>query len=181
MLYMEKAKEKWCAALAVFVCGFMAHGYFFTNKISYHDDSCYYFGVGMTFGSGRWALGLIQKVMNKVGFLNYSIAYCFSCYGVSFCIYVHSTLLYVCCIAYDSGCLYSSQISVWVFAGDCDNCIFHGNLSNLFWSCNITFCADFIKRYGRQKFCTKCHGGIQIFVYSSWRNAVILSVQQGMY
>ena len=72
MLYMEKAKEKWCAALAVFVCGFMAHGYFFTNKISYHDDSCYYFGVGMTFGSGRWALGLIQKVMNKVGFLNYS-------------------------------------------------------------------------------------------------------------
>ena len=72
MLYMEKAKEKWCAALAVVVCGFMAHGYFFTNKISYHDDSCYYFGVGMTFGSGRWALGLIQKVMNKVGFLNYS-------------------------------------------------------------------------------------------------------------
>lgn len=72
MLYMEKAKEKWCAALAVFVCGFMAHGYFFTNKISYHDDSRYYFGVGMTFGSGRWALGLIQKAMNKVGFLNYS-------------------------------------------------------------------------------------------------------------
>ena len=109
------------------------------------------------------------------------IAYCFSCYGVSFCIYVHSTLLYVCCIAYDSGCLYSSQISVWVFAGDRDNCIFHGNLSNLFWSCNITFCADFIKRYGRQEFCTKCHGGIQIFVYASRRNVVILPVQQGMY
>ena len=206
MLYMEKAKEKWCAALAVFVCGFLAHGYFFTNKISYHDDSCYYFGVGMTFGSGRWALGLIQKVMNKVGFLNYSsswwngglcilltdqteiirsfiggIAYCFSCYGVSFCIYVHSTLLYVCYIAYDSGCLYNSQISVWIFAGDRDNCIFHGNLSNLFWSCNITFGADFIKRYGRQEFCTKCHGGIQIFVYASRRNVVILPVQQGMY
>ena len=72
MLYMEKAKEKWSAVLTVLVCGFMAHGYILTNKISYHDDSRYYFGVGMTFGSGRWALGLIQKAMNKVGFLNYS-------------------------------------------------------------------------------------------------------------
>ena len=35
---MEKAKEKWCAALAVVVCGFMAHGYFFTNKISTKSD-----------------------------------------------------------------------------------------------------------------------------------------------
>ena len=32
MLYMEKTKEKWCAALAVFVCGFMAHGYFLQIK-----------------------------------------------------------------------------------------------------------------------------------------------------
>lgn len=68
---MEKQKKMVCRSCSI--CMWIYGSWlFFTNKISYHDDSCYYFGVGMTFGSGRWALGLIQKVMNKVGFLNYS-------------------------------------------------------------------------------------------------------------
>lgn len=54
---------------AVLICGLVTHGYILTNKISYHDDSVNYFGVGTTFESGRWALGLIQKFLTKIDFL----------------------------------------------------------------------------------------------------------------
>ena len=67
-----KSREKWLAGAAVLICGLVTHGYILTNKISYHDDSVNYFGVGTTFGSGRWALGLIQKFLTKIDFFNYS-------------------------------------------------------------------------------------------------------------
>lgn len=64
-----KSREKWLAGAAVLICGLVTHGYILTNKISYHDDSVNYFGVGTTFESGRWALGLIQKFLTKIDFL----------------------------------------------------------------------------------------------------------------
>ena len=67
-----KSREKWLAGAAVLICGLVTHGYILTNKISYHDDSVNYFGVGTTFESGRWALGLIQKFLTKIDFFNYS-------------------------------------------------------------------------------------------------------------
>ena len=54
-----KSREKWLAGAAVLICGLVTHGYILTNKISYHDDSVNYIGVGATFGSGSWALALI--------------------------------------------------------------------------------------------------------------------------
>lgn len=64
-----KSREKWLAGATVLICGLVTHGYILTNKISYHDDSVNYFGVGTTFESGRWALGLIQKFLTKIDFL----------------------------------------------------------------------------------------------------------------
>ncbi len=72
MSCIGKSREKWFAGAAVLICGLVTHGYILTNKISYHDDSVNYFGVGTTFGSGRWALGLIQKFLTKIDFFNYS-------------------------------------------------------------------------------------------------------------
>lgn len=55
------------------VAGFLTHGFIFYNKISYLDDSTYYFDLGATFASGRWGLGIIETVKNWLGFRSYSM------------------------------------------------------------------------------------------------------------
>lgn len=44
--------------------GFFAHGYAFANKFSYRDDIHMQDGVGATFSSGRWALGILDKLVD---------------------------------------------------------------------------------------------------------------------
>lgn len=172
-----KSREKWLAGAAVLICGLVTHGYILTNKISYHDDSVNYFGVGTTFESGRWALGLIQKFLTKIDFFNYSsswwngllsillVAVCAMILSELFqikhtgyavfsggtthfisgddfiiCLYVYSSLLYVCCIINDKCCLYDCEIFLRIFAGNNNDGILNGNLSDLFWGGNDTFC-----------------------------------------
>lgn len=48
--------------LAIFAWGFFAHGFMIFNKLSIHDDIHNVFDVGATFYSGRWALGILEKV-----------------------------------------------------------------------------------------------------------------------
>ena len=63
---------KMCFA-SCFAWGFLAHGMVFLNKYSYHDDA-YLFGVGATYVSGRWFLGVLDRVMKVVwGGSHYSI------------------------------------------------------------------------------------------------------------
>lgn len=50
--------------IAVFLVGICAHGYMFTNKISYHDDICDLFALGSTLSVGRWSLELILYVLS---------------------------------------------------------------------------------------------------------------------
>ncbi len=58
---------------SVIVTGFLTHGFIFYNKMSYLDDSTYYFELGATFASGRWGLGIIETVKNWLGFGSYSM------------------------------------------------------------------------------------------------------------
>ena len=51
-------KYQTAAMMAVILWGFVSHGYMFANKLGYHDDSSSYFGVGVTYQSGRWFLGI---------------------------------------------------------------------------------------------------------------------------
>jgi len=46
------------------IVGIISHGYMFLNKLSYHDDICCLFSLGGTFGLGRWALGIIEKLFD---------------------------------------------------------------------------------------------------------------------
>ena len=56
-----------------FVLGFLAHGMAFFNKYSYHDDA-HLFNIGATYKSGRWFLGVLDKVMKFVwGGSHYSL------------------------------------------------------------------------------------------------------------
>lgn len=43
--------------------GLAAHGYMFFNKFSWHDDMYYLEGVGSTYMSGRWFLGILGKLV----------------------------------------------------------------------------------------------------------------------
>lgn len=66
-------KYQTAAMMAVILWGFVSHGYMFANKLGYHDDSSSYFGVGVTYQSGRWFLGILQGIIHKIGLSNYSM------------------------------------------------------------------------------------------------------------
>lgn len=71
--FMRKITRcQYIAMISTVLCGLIAHGYMLNNKISYHDDVYYYFQVGETFRSGRWALGVIRECFLKLGIKNYS-------------------------------------------------------------------------------------------------------------
>ncbi len=46
--------------LSVFIWGLISHGMMLFNKFSFHDDIASLFGVGGTYTSGRWVLGVIS-------------------------------------------------------------------------------------------------------------------------
>lgn len=62
-----------CAFLSALIVGFLTHSYIFYNKISYLDDTVYYFKLGSTYPSGRWGLGVIEAVMEWLGLVPYSM------------------------------------------------------------------------------------------------------------
>ena len=60
----------WSAA----VWGILAHGMTLFNKYSFHDDALCFNGVGSTYQSGRWMLGILGELNVKlVGSKNYSL------------------------------------------------------------------------------------------------------------
>lgn len=63
------------AFCSVFIAGFLAHAYMFFNKISFLDENTFYFDVGETYASGRWALGLIKAIQEWIGIENYSMPF----------------------------------------------------------------------------------------------------------
>lgn len=62
-----------CAFLSAMAMGFFTHGFIFYNKLSYLDDSTYYFSLGATYGSGRWALGVIEAIRNYLELQSFSM------------------------------------------------------------------------------------------------------------
>ena len=64
---MEKIKSfvekyKWII-VSTFIWGILAHGYMYLNKLSFLDDVVSMESVGATYTSGRWLLGILDKVM----------------------------------------------------------------------------------------------------------------------
>lgn len=64
---MEKIKSfvekyKWII-VSTFIWGVLAHGYMYLNKLSFLDDVVSMESVGATYTSGRWLLGILDKVM----------------------------------------------------------------------------------------------------------------------
>ena len=60
------------AFISVLIWGMFANIYMFTNKISFHDDMGALFGVGTTYASGRWLLGILGDLVKKF-YGNYSL------------------------------------------------------------------------------------------------------------
>jgi len=58
--------------VSALITGFLTHSFIFYNKISYADDSRHYFNLGSTYASGRWGLGVIEKIREIFGLQNYS-------------------------------------------------------------------------------------------------------------
>ncbi len=55
-------KAQLVAFVSCVVAGFIAHGFVFFNRISYHDNSASLFDLGATYESGRWFLGILYKL-----------------------------------------------------------------------------------------------------------------------
>ncbi len=66
------ARDSW-TFISTLLFGVFAHGYVFANKFSYRDDIHMQDGVGATFSSGRWGLGILEKVVRIFGGGTYSI------------------------------------------------------------------------------------------------------------
>lgn len=62
----RKQLDVWTFCSAILI-GLLAHGYVFVNKFSYRDDIHMQDGVGATFSSGRWGLGICQKLVTFFG------------------------------------------------------------------------------------------------------------------
>ena len=66
--FVKNDKRYQSTILGTFVFGLLAHGFMLTNKISFHDDITSLHGLGGTWRSGRWSLGIIQYVLsNSIG------------------------------------------------------------------------------------------------------------------
>ena len=61
------------AFVSAMLVGFFTHSFIFYNKISYLDDCTYYFGLGATWTSGRWGLGVIAKLQRMLDLQTYSM------------------------------------------------------------------------------------------------------------
>ena len=59
--------------ISTLIWGLVAHGYMFFNKFSWHDDMFYLKGVGATYTSGRWFLGFLGELVNKLMGQNVSV------------------------------------------------------------------------------------------------------------
>jgi len=63
MIANRKFKQASISALiSVMVFSFVAHGFMFFNKLSFHDDIGQLFHLGGTFVFGRWLLGVLGKI-----------------------------------------------------------------------------------------------------------------------
>ncbi len=62
----------WSALIACLAAGIIAHGFIIFNKISFQDDLYYMYGLGATYSSGRWFLGIVEDMMRHFGGL-YSV------------------------------------------------------------------------------------------------------------
>lgn len=68
----ELEKAAMYSFLSVLIFSFIAHGFMFFNKISFHDDIGQLFHLGGTFVFGRWFLGVIGKIWSTL-FENISV------------------------------------------------------------------------------------------------------------
>ena len=54
------------AIVSAVIWGLLAHGYILFNKISYHDDIFCLYTLGGTYGSGRWSLGVLGSLAQRL-------------------------------------------------------------------------------------------------------------------
>lgn len=73
MEFFKPNKKQQYTFGGTFLAGILTHGYMLTNKISFHDDICSLFGLGTTWKSGRWGLGIIELLLeNTLGIYSMS-------------------------------------------------------------------------------------------------------------
>lgn len=85
----KKAREYCYPLLSALICGLLAYGFFFTNKLVNHDEVNTLFGKGGTLELGRWGLKFATAI-----FPNYSMPWIYgiltvSLIAVSTCVMVH--------------------------------------------------------------------------------------------
>lgn len=61
-----KDKRTRLVMAACFIWGIIAHGMAFFKKFSYHDDVPHFNGVGLTYDLGRWFLGVLGEVEDRI-------------------------------------------------------------------------------------------------------------------
>lgn len=61
----NKSKIIWVILIGCII-GLATHSYCFFNKLSYHDDVYSLFSVGATFEFGRWGLGVLWQIIQRI-------------------------------------------------------------------------------------------------------------------
>lgn len=61
-IYSKISKQEKIAFICALICGFIAHGYMLTNKLSFHDDMSAMFGLGSRLEQGRWFLEILKQL-----------------------------------------------------------------------------------------------------------------------
>ena len=69
----QKVQEYKYLFLITTMIGIICHGFMLFNKFSLNDDNDCLFRLGITFAQGRWALGLIDTLAQKLGTYNFSL------------------------------------------------------------------------------------------------------------
>lgn len=69
-----KDKRLYICFLSCLIIGLLCHGYCMFNKLSIGDDIQCIKSFGATFTSGRWMLGILEMITNKLHIINYSIS-----------------------------------------------------------------------------------------------------------
>lgn len=82
------------AFFSTIVIGFLAHGMMFLNKYAFHDEAHFMCGVGYTYESGRWGLGLMESLIKYIFGGTYSMPL------INGLVSIICIALTVCCLVY---------------------------------------------------------------------------------
>ena len=94
MFKLESIERRYkIVAISTFAFGLFSHGYMFLNKFSFLDDVVSLTTVGATYSSGRWFLGILERIVKTFFYGAYSVPWFIGI--VSLCIITGMGILFV--------------------------------------------------------------------------------------